>query len=171
MAAKKVMKNEFGYRTSPVVGLAAGYKIDNMFRVELNARMRGKTSKTVTTGPDSETSKWQSWSLLVNGIYDVNINNSTFTPYVMAGIGYGHDKVTDTEKVGTVTTTDKYKKNQFIYNVGFGTRVHVAKQVDLDFGYRFVGRASNKLKDAAGHKREGLGLNTHELVAGVMVWF
>jgi opacity protein-like surface antigen len=208
MPAAKLDRKVFG-KMKPVFGLGAGYRIDNTFRVELAVRhaQQGKHSGAVKSADinkislggvnydvhtDKDTtaiSKWKSWSVLVNGFYDISINNSTFTPYVMAGLGYGLDTVTtsygDAKLVATPASgaaldgpsSIKFKKKGLAWNLGFGTRIHLSKQCDLDLGYRFVGLTGKmKSKIAFGNQTISETSPTkahgvHQVAVGLIYYF
>ena len=97
------------------LGVNAGYQFGSFVRAELDVDHAWKTSGTgdMVTG---------------NLIGQYRIPNSTLTPYVLVGAGYGFDKLGSDKKNGAVA----------IGNVGAGMRVAVSESVDFDFRYREV---------------------------------
>ena len=93
--------------------------------------------------------------LLFNGYYDFH-NSSTFTPYIMGGVGVnrGNLELKFTGKDGTENknfTIKSANKTGFAYQVGFGTLYEVSKDVLLDVGYKLQGHSSKykfKFKDS-----------------------
>ncbi|MBA8666699.1 porin family protein [Holosporaceae bacterium 'Namur'] len=96
--------------------------------------------------------KAQTISVMLNGYYDF-ANSSAFTPYVMAGVGYAHNKFKtgfvgkDLKNGGKVINTPYNKsKGSFAYQVGLGIDAKVADNVKLGIGYRFKDTGLNSVK-------------------------
>lgn len=69
------------------------------------------------------------YNLLANLWYDFS-NDSGFTPYVGAGVGYGHTEVSG-DGPGNITASG------LLYQLGAGVKVDVAQNIALDLGYRY----------------------------------
>jgi opacity protein-like surface antigen len=141
----------------PVYSAGVGYKFDNNFRADVNAQLRNSSKKNVTA-------EYKSKTVFLNGYYDFD-SSSIFTPYVTVGAGYTQNTM---DKLAT--GTESVKSKNFVYNAGFGSKINVAKDVDLDLGYRFVGLGKFKSKNASGITTT---TKTHaqELSAGVIFSF
>lgn len=140
----------------PVYSAGVGYKFDKNFRADVNAQLRNSSKKDVDT-------QYKSKTVFVNGYYDFD-SSSIFTPYVTAGVGYTQNKIGKLAS-GTTNVTNK----NFAYNAGFGSKVNVAKDVDLDLGYRFVNLGDFKSK--TGDTITKTKVHAHELSAGVIFSF
>ena len=81
-------------------------------------------------------------AVLLNGYYDFT-NNSGFTPFVSAGIGYAKVEVDDFSVLGTLIGSADDKV--FAYQIGAGVGFAVSEEVTLDFKYRFFGTADADL--------------------------
>ena len=66
-------------------------------------------------------------SVFVNGVAGYRIPNTMFTPYVLAGTGYGFDSLGD----------------RTLYNVGAGVRADVTRSLSLDVRYRHMNNWDN----------------------------
>jgi len=97
------------------LGVNAGYQFGPYVRAEVDADQAWKTRGTGTM-------------LTGNVIGQYRIPNSTVTPYVLVGAGYGFDKL-GSVKGGAAAP---------IGNVGAGVRVGLSESVDLDVRYREV---------------------------------
>lgn len=141
----------------PVYGVGVGYKFDNNFRADVNAQLRNSKH-------ESKTTEYKSKAVFVNGYYDFD-SSSIFTPYVTAGVGYAQN---DMEKLSTGNTNVTNKN--FAYNAGFGSKINVSNDVDLDLGYKFVNLGEFKSKNATNEvsKRKA---HAHEVSAGVIFSF
>ena len=72
----------------PVAVIAAGYSFDNGFRSELE--LAGRWNDAETVGGASGSGDTTAFSGMLNILYDVDIDNGGFTPYVGAGLGAAH---------------------------------------------------------------------------------
>ena len=140
----------------PVYSVGVGYKFDNNFRADVNAQLRNSKHESATT-------EYKSKAVFVNGYYDFD-SSSIFTPYVTAGVGYAQNKMD-----GLATETTNVTNKNFAYNAGFGSKVNVAKDVDLDLGYRFVNLGDFKSKTS--NTVTTRKAHAHELSAGVIFSF
>lgn len=97
------------------LGMNAGYQVGRFMRAEVAVDHAWRATGTgdMVTG---------------NLIGQYRIPNSTLTPYVLVGAGYGFDKLGSAKKDGAVA----------LGTVGAGMRVAVSESVDFDFRYREV---------------------------------
>lgn len=162
--------------------IAGGYKFDENMRAELVGNFRTK-AKLLDT--DAQTSL-QSWSIGVNGIYDINLNNQHFCPFLLLGVGFAQDKLSMNEQSAanatpTVKITAVMKNSGVVGRAGVGVRFHVGSNFDLQVGYNFVFRGKPTLKGSQSVTtgtnaavvtpidHEGR-LNSHEIGVGAILW-
>ena len=99
-------------------GGGVGYKFNENMRADLTADWAGDYN--VAPGADMNTT-----TVLGNLYYDW-ANDSTFTPYVGAGMGYGF-----------VDDTPTGDHSGFAYGLTAGMAMGLTDKIDLDVGYRF----------------------------------
>ncbi|MFQ3307490.1 MAG: opacity protein-like surface antigen [Candidatus Midichloriaceae bacterium] len=138
-AGKMYMKADANYAFMKILGakfkgfgagVGIGYALSDDIRGEVNFNFSKPKLK-----PNSLTTL----SLMGDVYYDFN-NGSSFTPYVGAGLGVTHSKLSGIK--------DKIKDKGHIglgFNGALGVAYEVAKDVQIDLGYKLVG---NKMKKA-----------------------
>lgn len=143
----KETDNNFGLGLS--VGMDMGYYYDLPMRLELEYVYRGKAEfgqgpSTVWSGGQAFTASHSfdvtAHSLMANAFYDFN-NDSVFTPYIGAGLGFAYLDTTYRAGIanglsGSVASTSN--NWNFAWNVGAGVAYHINDAVALDLGYRYV---------------------------------
>ncbi|TLU87750.1 MAG: porin family protein [Chlorobium sp.] len=90
--------------------------------------------RTSAVGPYETPASTQSMSALtymVNGYYDINLNKSSVSPYVMAGLGGATLNPAGTEMEDRSTTV-------FAWQLGAGVGIQAAKNLTLDLGIRYL---------------------------------
>jgi opacity protein-like surface antigen len=146
-----------------------GYYATKDLRTELELYFdNGFGSKTSNTFLNVK-AKEKTMAAFANVFYDIK-TSTPFTPYIMAGIGYGRNKI----HVGELSFK---KHNGLVYQGGFGVSYQINKNMDLDLGYRaiqkdgkkrtFTSVDSNKVTHVVTYKK---ALN-HTLLAGIRVTF
>lgn len=82
------------------------------------------------------------YDIMLNMYYDFT-NRSPFTPFIMAGLGYGHMKI-ETLTTGTIKSpgdlniaTDM-KSDNFIWNIGAGVSYRMSDNISIDLMYRYT---------------------------------
>ena len=105
---------------------------------------------------------YKSLALMVNGYYDFE-NSSSFTPFLMAGIG-GADIDTDSVTSGGLNVPDD-DSWQFAYQVGAGVGWEFTDSWILDISYRFFGTTNPKF---GGVEMEYL---SHNVLVGIRYSF
>ena len=118
-------------RSGFYAGGSVGSSTDNKSRVDIGVNAGYQFNSYVRTEVDFDHA-WKTNSngdmAMVNVIGQYRIPNSTVTPYVLAGAGYGFDGL------GSV----KGSGQKPLYDVGAGVRVAVSESVELDARYRNV---------------------------------
>ncbi len=76
----------------------------------------------------------------VNAYYDF-INKGKMTPFVIAGLGWGHTKTEFNNDYGKATAT----KSNFGLQLGLGIAYEVMKNAAFEVGYRFIYQGNKKL--------------------------
>ena len=97
------------------LGMNTGYQFGANIRAEVDYDHAWKTNGTGNM-------------VMVNAIGQYRIPNSTVTPYVLAGAGYGFDGLGSVKNGG----------QKALYDVGAGVRIAVSESVELDARYRNV---------------------------------
>jgi len=143
-------------------GIAVGYNFKHLgvpVRAELeyalygDAKSNGKRRYVDEDGVGN--TKFRSTlginTLFVNGYYDFH-NSSAFTPYVGLGLGLSF---VDMKLKGRTVDSDgdewsysggKKSTTNFAWNLSGGVSYALAKQIDLDLGYRFAWIGDGKTK-------------------------
>lgn len=147
------------FKVGFVGGIGGGYRFNEFFSTDLMLQYRhakAKSSGSITSG------KFRNYSAVLNAYLDAH-NDTIFTPYLMAGIGVGHNKAE-----ATITGNKaKASKTTFIWNVGLGVNANVYEQIDLGLGYRYVnlGRSGSKTVANANYKFKEA--KAHEILASL----
>ena len=119
---------------------------------------KAKSNGTITAG------KFRNYSAMLNGYLDAH-NDTIFTPYLMAGIGVGHNKADAT--ITRLTSKVKSSKTTFIWNIGLGVNANVYEQIDLGLGYRYVNLGRSGSKTVDGTKYKFKEAKAHEVLASL----
>lgn len=82
-------------------------------------------------------SKIKSQFVVANFYYDF-INNSKFTPYINAGIGYARLKAENSFSYKTTGSSFSDTSNNFAWNLGVGAAYNINNNIALDAGYRYT---------------------------------
>ena len=172
-------------------GIAAGYDFYPQFsipvRTELEFYARGKADSKYNVDKDSWSGGY--WrddlknevsvnTLMLNAYYDFR-NDSAFTPWVSAGIGYAriHQKTTgistwDYEygSSGRESLSRSGSADNFAWSLGAGVRYDVTPDIALDLSYRYLdaGDSSVSYKDEWGDKyKSEVDVKSHDIMLGV----
>lgn len=103
---------------APVFGAGVGYQFNDYLRADV----RGDWAGNYDIGPGAQ----MSITSLSGNMYFDWANDSAFTPYVGAGLGWGWAKIDGAPD-----------DNGMSYNLMAGVGVDLTDQVTLDVGYRF----------------------------------
>ncbi|HJV65471.1 MAG TPA: outer membrane beta-barrel protein [Geomonas sp.] len=125
------------YDTGFVFNVGAGHKFDSGVRLEgefgyKKADLSSASLLGITVSPTD--SDQRVMSFMFNGFYDFNLNSS-FTPFLGAGVGALHGKVT--------SSSEDFEDTVFGYQVSAGVSYSASKNVNLDLSYRFEGAATD----------------------------
>ncbi|HDV1343300.1 TPA: porin family protein, partial [Escherichia coli] len=168
-------------------GIAAGYNFYPQFslpvRTELEFYARGNADTKYNLYKDD-------WSrgdlknevsvntLMLNAYYDFR-NDSAFTPWVSAGIGYAriHQKTTGISTwdygygySGRESLSRSGSADNFAWSLGAGIRYDVTPDIALDLSYRYLdaGDSSVSYKDEWGDKyKSEVDVKSHDIMLGV----
>ena len=152
---------------APVYNVGVGYKFSDDVRSEFTLSYRDfKYEDSGTTSKQ----KIKNYTLFVNGFYDFK-NDSTFTPYVTAGVGYAHNKAGSL--VDSSNTYAGKKNGSFAWNVGFGSKFNLNQNFDIDLAYRYADLGKVKLTDADTLNLAGKAVShkAHEITLGLIYNF
>jgi opacity protein-like surface antigen len=139
----KTIKDAITYKSGIPFGAAVGMKKDQL-RVE--AAIGYQTSdvdKEKRNLTDLVSVSGDSVSILTymaNCYYDINLNKSSVSPYVMAGIGGA--------SINAKVNTSDETKSVFAWQLGAGVGVKAANNLTVDLGYRYL--KASKFKDNYG---------------------
>lgn len=179
-------------------GIALGYDFSNTFnlpiRAELDFTARGKANSKYNleqehhlNGSYTNDAKNQIKlnTLMVNAYYDFK-NESSFTPYLSAGLGYAsvNQKTTVSQSYidavnpaynNSNSQSHSHTSNNFAWSVGAGVKYAMNDNFDLDFSYRYLdaGKASISYNDDGyGYNLESkVKVRTNDLMLGVTYKF
>lgn len=154
------------------IGAGLGWQVNPRFRFDLTgeyratARLKGMDNLTAAlTGPDgilqSNTTydgNLASYVGLLNGYWDI-FNWRGFTPYVGAGIGFAHHKMTGFTTASSATFTDDltgvqtvqlsngvardHSQTNLAWALMAGTSYDLSPNGKLDLGYRYINLGSD----------------------------
>jgi opacity protein-like surface antigen len=145
-------------KAKPVYNLGVGYKFNDNLRSDINFQSRTASDKDLT----NVTVKNK--AIFLNGYYDFK-NDSIFTPYVTAGIGASKNKLSHLP-----TGFTSKPSTSFAWNTGLGSKINVAKNVDLDVSYKFSHLGNFEGTNASNEKIK-MNSKAHEVMAGVIYNF
>ena len=117
-------------KTGVPFGGAVGIKSD-AYRLEVALGYQTNKIDTWQHSPDLYNDSFSFFSYMVNGYYDVDIKNSSISPYVMAGLGGARVNV---KNEGYADQTS----NVFAWQVGAGIGIKAATHLTVDLGYRYL---------------------------------
>ena len=157
-----------------------GYYVTKEVRAELQAyiddglKTKSANGKTKNNVNYSLKSKEKTMAGFANLFYDFR-NTTPFTPYVMGGLGYASNKYSVSNSVEGYSAKFKAKKS-FVYQLGLGASYRIAKNLDLDLGYRAMQKSTKhsvRGKDKNGNSVEFKAKKdlTHAILAGIRVSF
>ena len=119
-------------------GVAVGYAFNKNFRLEGELAYQQNDIDHVSALGVSLDAKGDSTSLafLVNGYVDF-YNNSPFSSYIGAGIGYARVDINDFNLVGLGLPNYNDKDTVFAYQLCLGIGYAISEKVTFDIKYRF----------------------------------
>jgi outer membrane autotransporter protein len=168
--------NAFGSKTA--VGYDFGKQGDNKIRAELEFGF-GTDSKFTTTNthPDPRVNgakldaSVNTLTLVANAYYDF-ATATDFTPYVGAGLGYGHVSVETTpQDADPIKDTAKIKGDNFIWNLGAGVAYNIDANWSVDLGYRWTNYGNFSGRTIENDNELKGSLQDHEILLGARYLF
>ena len=163
------------FSNTPVFSAGVGYKISDDVRAEIALQHR-KFKYDYTAAGTTTTQSTKNYAAFLNGYYDFN-NDSSFTPYLTAGLGVSRNKAGDGKQDdgGTPEIYAGKTSTNLAWNVGVGSKMAISSDLDLDIAYRYVDLGkikkfsdSTPSSDPAG---SAVKLRAHELTAGLVYKF
>lgn len=112
--------------------IAVGVKTGDV-RAELEYGFTKMGTKDISDEDGSGKGKFGMQTVMLNGYYDFH-NDSIFTPYVGAGIGFADMTLKISSEEGAASKS----KVKFAYGLKAGVGIEVAKNVTVDVGYRYL---------------------------------
>jgi outer membrane autotransporter protein len=125
------------YDTGLALGGALGYDF-NRFRVEgeISYQTNDVDKISVLGIPFSASGDVSSLAFLINGYFDF-VNDSAFTPYISAGLGYAKIEFNDLNVSGSGLSGASDDDSVFAYQVGLGVGYAVTEKFTIDVKYRY----------------------------------
>jgi opacity protein-like surface antigen len=125
------------YDTGWTLGGAFGYDM-NKFRLEGEISYQANDIDKVSASGGSldASGDVSSLAFLINGYFDF-VNDSAFTPYISAGLGYAQIDLNDFNIVGSGEPNYSQDDSVFAYQVGLGVGYAVTEKVTIDVKYRY----------------------------------
>ena len=151
--------------SSATYGGAIGYRFSPNFRAETDLSYRENDySLSGVTGSGSE----KHLSAMLNGYYDF-ANNSRFTPYVGAGVGFDRATIEANYTASGSTIKADDSDIAFAYNLMAGIGYAVTKNIDLTLGYRWLDTSTATVDAKINTTSTTLDgeYKAHEVLAGV----
>lgn len=127
---------ELDMDTGYLVGGFAGYQYCNGFRFEGEVAFRRNDIKELRLGPDviDLNGRTELTTVMANGLYNIPLDCSTFTPYVGIGIGYCHLN----EKGSSGDATFLGEADSFAWQAIAGVSYPIGCLLDLGVEYRYL---------------------------------
>jgi opacity protein-like surface antigen len=125
------------YDTGLALGGALGYDF-NRFRVEgeISYQKNDIDKVSILGFPFAASGDVSSLAFLINGYFDF-VNDSAFTPYITAGLGYAQIDLNDFNIAGSGEPDYSQDDSVFAYQVGLGVGYAVTEKVTIDVKYRY----------------------------------
>lgn len=176
----------YDFENSAVAGLAAGYFINEAFRVEAELRFRtqepedayinginSRTSETFNLGGETDTT-----TIMANLIYEFD-TTSKFSPYVKGGIGIAFsDTSADLDIQPTFTNygIDRWQfpdndETNFAWAIGFGCDYSLTEKVRLGLEYQYIDMGDGSTGVDMNGDLVDYELNSHEITLGITYLF
>jgi opacity protein-like surface antigen len=126
--------------TGVALGIAVGYAYSNNIRAEIEFAYQTNDADTLDAfGVELDaTGDTTNYAGLLNLYYDF-VNDSSFIPFITAGIGYAKVELNDFNLSGSGMPNINEDDEVFAYQVGAGVGYVVSEKIILDFKYRYFG--------------------------------
>lgn len=167
---------QVSYDVEYAAGVALGYRPDlrgrgsllNNARIELEATYREVDFDDLsnrTIAPAGFGGSIESYVVMANAYYDFH-NNSNWTPYAGAGLGYASHQFDSV----TIQTDDDDGVVAYQGMAGLAYRIEPYNNVDVGFGYRYFGTQEIDVTSATGASVE-MDYDSHNIEAFLRVGF
>jgi opacity protein-like surface antigen len=148
-------------------GVAGGYNFGTT-RIEGEIAYQkndlDKVSVSGIPGSVDLTGDTSNLALLLNGYYDFQ-NDSAFTPFISAGLGFAKIDVSDITLVGFGPLTNSDDDTVFAYQIGVGAGYAINEKTTFDVKYRYFGTSDPDFDTTS------VEYSSHNFYAGVRVAF
>jgi opacity protein-like surface antigen len=152
-SASKKTKNGTG-----VFSAGVGLYASDYFRTDLtyNHYLDLKCTSRLNEPESIASYKMKHENVMLTGYYDIRPTGS-FTPFLLAGIGYGRNKTKPTNiyysSVNMSSVIEGKTRTNLVYSLGVGGSLALSPTVDLDLSYRFadLGKAQTGSTMRTGH--------------------
>jgi len=153
------------YDTGPALGAAVGYGFGQI-RVEGEIFYQKNDMDTVSISGASldATGDVTALAFLINGYFDF-VNDSAFTPYISAGLGYAQIDLNDFNYTGSGDPDFSSDDSVFAYQVGVGVGYAVTDTLTIDLKYRYMGAEDPEFEDTEAE------FASHDFLLGVRFYF
>lgn len=152
------------FDTGLALGAALGYDF-NRFRVEGEISYQKTDIDKVTMGISADASgDISSLAFLINGYFDF-VNDSAFTPYISAGLGYAQIDLNDFNVAGSGEPDYSQDDTVFAYQIGAGIGYAVSEKLTIDLKYRYFATEDPEFDTTEAEAA------SHNIIAGVRVYF
>lgn len=144
------LKDNAGYKdkafgASPMVDLGVGYQINKYVGADVTVGhnfVSHLIAKTKPAGGKIKTTL-NSWTVLANAVvtpYTYKMSNGmALSPFVTAGLGYAHNKLTGLkDETGKRVQTSPKAGNGFAWDAGLGVDFDLHKNISLSVAYRVI---------------------------------
>ena len=139
-------------------------------RIELEGALRGNSEKEWNGHNGSAKETFNATTLFGNVYYDFH-NESAFTPYVGAGLGFAFNYfgVDTHDDLGRNLGSQDERRTNFAWNVGGGVAFAVNDQVSIDAQYRYVDLGYTEVSSNYGGESQSVGIRPyhHEIMLGL----
>jgi len=148
-------------------GIALGYGFSNNYRLEGEIVYQANDLDKITVSDQVSvvmSGDHSSMALLLNGYYDF-ANDSKFTPFISAGIGYAQININDVNYVGSGVSDIDDDDKVFAYQGSVGVGYALSEQTSFDVKYRFFGTTDPEFGTSS------LEYGSHNIYAGIRFAF
>lgn len=130
------LEYDAGYRLNGAIGYKFG-----MPRVEAEILYLENDIDKVKNDATAVSGQISALGFMINGYLDFT-NESRFTPFIMAGVGYANIEIEDYLYAGTRIIDDD--DNVFAWQVGAGLGIDITENIVLDLAYKYFGAADQE---------------------------
>lgn len=155
IASVKLNKEKFSEDTF-ALSAALGSKIIDFYK----GYLRGEIEYTYNEELKDKGAEYNSQLVMAHLYYDFDINSS-FVPYVGAGLGIAFNDVQYAEYSD--------KNTSFTYSLSTGLNIPVNNAVSIDLGYRYLNMTSSNVK--FGNDEIKIKPYSHQVLTGIRVHF